>query len=57
MILKNYVNVVEKGEISPMFKYSNFKIYHNNLKKEVIGLQMKDGIEIKGVAYHFQVGL
>lgn len=51
--LNGYFKIVENGEISPMYKYSNYKAYHNDLKKELIGLQTKDGIEIKGLAYHF----
>ncbi len=52
-LIKGYAGRVQKGEISPLVKYNNFKKYHNELEDRLIGLKLKDGTEIKNVSYHF----
>lgn len=52
-IVKGYTGIVQKGEISPLVKYSNFKKHHNELEDKLIGMKTADGVEIKGVSYHF----
>lgn len=52
-MMKGYYNVVNNGEISPLFGYNNFKKYHNSLEDKLIGLKTSDGIKIKGVSKHF----
>lgn len=52
-MMKGYYNVVNNGEISPLFGYNNFKKYHNDLEDRLIGLNTSDGIKIKGVSKHF----
>ena len=52
-LIKGYAKTVQKGEISPLVKYNNFKKYHNELEDKFIGKKTIDGIEIKRVSYHF----
>ena len=52
-IVKGYTGIVQKGEISPLVKYSNFKKHHNELEDKLIGMKTADGVEIKSVSYHF----
>ena len=50
---KNVPGIVQKGEISPLVKYSNFKKHHNELEDKLIGIKTTDEVEIKRVSYHF----
>lgn len=52
-IVKGYTGIVQKGEISPLVKYSNFKKHHNELEDKLIGMKTTDGVKIKSVSYHF----
>lgn len=52
-IVKGYTGIVQKGEISPLVKYSNFKKHHNGLEDKLIGMKTTDGVKIKSVSYHF----
>lgn len=52
-IVKGYTGIVQKGEISPLVKYSNFKKHHNELEDKLIGMKTADGVKIKSVSYHF----
>ncbi|WP_456095512.1 minor capsid protein [Peptostreptococcus sp.] len=52
-IVKGYTGIVQKGEISPLVKYSNFKKHHNELENKLIGMKTTDGVKIKSVSYHF----
>ena len=52
-IVKGYTGIVQKGEISPLVKYSNFKKHHNKLEDKLIGMKTTDGVKIKSVSYHF----
>lgn len=52
-IVKGYTGIVQKGEISPLVKYSNFKKHHNELEDKLIGIKTTDEVEIKRVSYHF----
>lgn len=56
-IVKGYTGIVQKGEISPLvkysMKYSNFKKHHNELEDKLIGMKTTDGVKIKSVSYHF----
>lgn len=52
-IVKGYTGIVQKGEISPLVKYSNFKKHHNELEDKLIGMKTTEGVKIKSVSYHF----
>lgn len=52
-IVKGYTGIVQKGEISPLVKYSNFKKHHNELEDKLIGIKTTDEVDIKRVSYHF----
>ena len=52
-IVKGYTGIVQKCEISPLVKYSNFKKHNNELEDKLIGMKTTDGVEIKRVSYHF----
>lgn len=52
-MVKGYVGIVQRGEISPLVGYNNFKEYHKNLENKLIGLKFNDGLEVKGISCHF----
>ena len=52
-MVKGYAGIVQKGEISPLVGYNNFKEYHKKLEKKLTGLKFNNGLEVKGISYHF----
>lgn len=52
-MLKDYVNSVKKGMISPLSGFKNYKKIHDELEKNVIGIDIAEGVQITGKSKHF----
>lgn len=52
-LLTDYANSVKSGMISPLSGFKNYKKIHNNLEKNVVGIDTAEGTKIKGKSKHF----
>lgn len=52
-LLKNYVNSVDKGMLSPLAGFDVYEEYYNRVQNELVGLTTSANIEIKSQSKHF----
>ena len=52
-MLKDYVNSVQKGMVSPLSGFKNYKKIHDSLEEIVIGIDIAEGVQITGKSKHF----
>lgn len=52
-LLKNYVNSVDKGNLSPLTGFDLYEDYYNKVQNELIGLSIAKGIKVKSQSIHF----
>ena len=52
-LLKDYVNSVKKGMISPLSGFKNYKKIHDELEENVIGIDIAEGVQITEKSKHF----
>lgn len=52
-LLKNYVNSVDKGMLSPLTGFDKYEEYYNRVQNEIVGLTTSANIEIKSQSKHF----
>lgn len=52
-LYKGYVTAVNKGNISPLVGYDNFKAVASDIENQFVGMKTSDGLEIKGFTAHF----
>ncbi len=52
-LLKNYVNSVDKGMLSPLTGFDKYEEYYNRVQNELVGLTTSANIEIKSQSKHF----
>ena len=52
-LLTDYTNSVEKGMISPLSGFKNYRNLHEEIEKDVVGLETSTGIKITGQSKHF----
>lgn len=52
-LLKTYTKSIENGMISRLSGFENYMKIHNNIEKNVVGLQTANGIKITGQSKHF----
>lgn len=52
-LLRNYVNSVKKGMVSPLSGFKNYKKIHDSLEKDVVGIDTTEGVKVTGKSKHF----
>lgn len=52
-LLTDYTNSVKNSMISPLPGFENYKKIHNNLEKNVVGIDTVEGTRVKGKSKHF----
>lgn len=52
-ILKNYVNSINKGCLSPITSFELYECYYNKIQSELVGQSTSIGIKIKSQSIHF----
>lgn len=52
-LLTDYTNSVKSGMISPLSGFGNYKILHEKIEKEIIGMETVTGVKISGQSKHF----
>lgn len=52
-LLKDYVNSVKKGMLSPLSGFDNYKNLHDTIEEKIVGITLSNGVKISGQSKHF----